>query len=101
MEVMIILIVIGAILVAIFKKFSSLVYYLVSVDILLRILTFIRIKFQIPELSNLLAKYIPNDLFYIFDKYTSGIFNDILTFAYVIVVIIFEFYIIRTFIKKK
>lgn len=101
MELVIVIIVIGAVLVTIFRKFSSLVYYLVAVDILLRMLTFIKIKFQIKELTNFLDAYIPSNLISIFDKYTSGIFNDVLVVGYIVVVLIFEFYIIKTLIKKK
>ena len=98
---LVILVVLIAIVVAIFKKFSSFVYFIAIVDIFLRILTFIKIQLGIPELTSFLNKYFPVSVPGIIDAYSSGIFNTILTWGYIIIFIIFEFYIIRTFFKKK
>ena len=98
---LVILVVLIAIVVAIFKKFSSFVYFIAIIDIFLRLLTFIKIQLGIPELTSFLNKYFPVSVPGIINAYSSGIFNIILTWGYIVIFIIFEFYIIRTFFKKK
>lgn len=98
---LVILVVLIAIVVAIFKKFSSFVYFIAIIDIFLRILTFIKIQLGIPELTSFLNKYFPSSVPGIINAYSNGIFNTILIWGYIVIFIIFEFYIIRTFFKKK
>lgn len=98
---LVILVVLIAIVVAIFKKFSSFVYFIAIIDIFLRILTFIKIQLGIPELTSFFNKYFPVSVPGIINSYSNGIFNTILTWGYIVIFVIFEFYIIRTFFKKK
>ena len=74
---------------------------MVIIDLFLRILTLIRINLAIPELTHLIVKYIPESIPAILAKYSSGIFYTVLMWGYIILYIIFEWYIIRTFLKKK
>ncbi len=98
---LVILIVLLMVVVLAFKKFSSFVYCMVIIDLFLRILTLIRINLAIPELTHLIVKYIPESIPAILAKYSSGIFYTVLMWGYIILYIIFEWYIIRTFLKKK
>lgn len=98
---LVILVVLIGIVVFVFKQFSSFVYFMAIVDILLRIITFIKLNIGIPELSSFLDAYIPVSIPAIIDTYSTGIFNTILIWGYVIIYIIFETYIIRTFFRKK
>lgn len=98
---LVVLLVLIAVVVAFFKRFSSFVYFMAIVDIFLRIVTFIKIQLAIPEFTNFVNRYIPASIPSIIDRYSSGIFNTILIWGYVVIFIIFEFYIIRTFFKKK
>lgn len=84
-----------------FRRFSNFVYAFSITDILLRILYFIRINLKIPEISNFIAKYFPKDIPSIINKYTNGTLAEILVWGYVIVFIVFEFYLIRAFIRNK
>lgn len=100
MDLIIILILLAGI-VFLFRRFDSIIYFLASFDILLRIIGFLKNNITSSELATALNNYIPASLPSIINKYTSGIFNEILIWLYVVIFIIFEYYIIKTLIKKK
>ena len=89
-----------ALVIFFFKRFSSFIYFVASVDILLRILTFVK-NHSVPELRDLINKYIPENVPAIIGKYTNGIVFTVIEWLYVIVMCIFLFYTIRIFFKKK
>lgn len=97
----IVLIVLILIVVMFFKRFSSFVFFIAIVDMFLRILTFIRFNIGLPDVSALIGKYIPASIIAIIDKYTSGIFQTILEWAFVIIMMIFLSYVTKIFIHKK
>jgi hypothetical protein len=98
---LVILIVILTVIVLVFKRFSSFVYFVAIIDILLKILTFIKYNLNIAEVSNFIATYFPESIPDILGKYSSGIFYTLLIWGYIIIYIIFLTYIFRTFLKKK
>ena len=101
MDVVLIIIVLGAVLVMIFKKFSSFVYYIAWVDIFLRILSFIAANLPLAFLSNFIRTYFPASVTNIIEIYSSGIFEVVFIWLLFIIYCIFDFYIARTFFKKK
>lgn len=98
---LVILVVLIGIVVFVFKQFSSFVYFMAIIDIFLRIITFIKLNIGIPELASFLNAYIPESIPAIINNYSTGIFNTLLVWGYVLIYIMFESYIIRTFFKKK
>ena len=98
---LVVLIILMVVVVMFFKRFSSFVFFMAIVDILLRILTFIKNNIGLPDVSALIGKYIPTSIFGIIDKYTDSTFNIILKWAFVIIMCIFLYYTIKIFIKKK
>lgn len=98
-----ILIILIALVIFFFKRFSSFVYFIAIADMLLRILTFIKYQTaaSVPELYALINKYIPENIPAIIGKYTNGIIETIILWLYVIIFCIFLFYTIRIFFKKK
>lgn len=98
---LIILIVSLVVVFLVFKKVRNLIFFIAIVDIFLRIVTFIKQNITVPELYDFLNKYIPLSIPNIIDKHVSGIFNEILIWVYVAVFIVFEYYIIRSFFRKK
>lgn len=84
-----------------FKRFSSFVFFMAIVDILLRILTFIKNNIGLADVSALIGKYVPASIPAIIDKYCGGIVNTLLQWAFVVLMIIFLSYIIKIFIHKK
>lgn len=98
----IILILIIIILVLLFKRtFSSLIYAIAIVDIFLRIITFIKLNLLKGELYTFVNNYFPASLPSLIDKYSNGIVYSILMWMLLLVYILFEFYIFRTFLKKR
>ncbi len=85
----------------IYRKLSSVVYSIVIIDILLRIIDFIKNNISSTELFQFLNKNVPISIPSIINKYTEGLLTEVLMWALVIVYIIFEYYIIMTFVKKK
>ena len=83
-----------------FKRLSNTVYFVAIVDILLRLLTFIRDN-NFKELKTFIGKYFPENIPHIISKYAKGDLYTILVWVYVILMFIFLYYVIRTFIKKK
>lgn len=101
MDIVIIILVLIALAVMIFKKFSSFVYYIGIVDIFLRILSFFAHNIPLRFLQDFLATYFPSSVSHIIQIYSSGIFETVLLWLLVIIYIMLDFYLIRTFFKKK
>lgn len=98
---LIVLIILILVVVMFFKRFSSFVFFMAIVDMFLRILTFIKYHIGLPDVAALIGKYIPESIIAIIDKYTSGLFQAILEWAFVIIMMIFLGYITKIFIHKK
>ncbi len=98
---LVILIILAVVVIVYFKRFSSFVYFLAIVDILLRILTFIKNNIPLNDVASLIDKYIPESVLSILSHYTSGVLYTVLAWAFLIMMIFFESYIIKFFIKKK
>lgn len=98
---LIILVAIILIVVICFRRFSNFVYAIAIIDIFLRILTFFQLNIPVAAISNFLATYFPSNIPAILAAYSNGILYTILLWGYVILMIIFEYYIICTFIHRK
>ena len=83
-----------------FRRLSNTVFFVAIFDIFLRILTFIKYN-TLPEIKSFIAKYFPENIPDIIGKYAKDDLYTILVWAYVVVMAIFLFYIIRIFIHKK
>lgn len=98
---LIVLIVLILVVIMFFKRFSSFVFFMAIIDIFLRILTFIKNNIGLPDVSALIGKYLPESIFGIINKYSTGTINIILKWAFVFIMMIFLSYIIKIFIHKK
>lgn len=100
---LIVLVVLIVVVIMFFKRFSSFVFFMAIVEIFLRILTFIKNNIGLADVSSLIGKYLPENVFDIINKYTGNIplLNTILKWAFVIIMAIFLSYIIKIFLKKK
>lgn len=84
-----------------FRKFSNVVYIICIIDIFLRILNKLDLLLGVPEYSNLVNKYFHSSMQNIIDSYSSGIINTILSWILLGIYVVFLFYVIRTFFRKK
>ncbi len=98
---LIVLIVLILVVIMFFKRFSSFVFFMAIIDIFLRIFAFIKNNIGLPDVAALINKYFPESIFDIINKYTLGLPNIILKWAFVIIMIIFLSYVIKIFIHKK
>ena len=98
---LVVLIILILVVIMFFKRFDSFVYAMAIIEIFLRILTFIKNNISLPDVRALIGKYLPENIFAIIDRYSNGLINTILKWAFVVVMIIFLSYIIKIFIKKK
>ena len=83
------------------KRFSTFVLTVGALDILLRIIDFIKNNLGLKDLSRFLDKFFPSSFFGIIDKYTDGDINIILKWIFTILMIVFLRYIIKILLKKK
>lgn len=98
----IILIAVIVLFVFLFKRtFSSFVYAVAVTDIFFRIVTYLKIKLTSGALYAFIDKNIPSNIPAVIEKYTNYEFSVVLIWAYVVIMIVFEFYAIRTFMHKK
>ena len=104
MYIDLIVLIVGVILVIMFfKRFSSFVFFLAIVEITLRILAFIKNNIGLGDVSKLIGKYLPENIFAIIDNYAGSISSlcIVLKWIFVLFMGIFLYYIIKIFIKKK
>ena len=66
-----------------FRRFSSFIYLMCAIDILYRLLHFLADNIPVPELSNLINKYVPTSLLGMFGNYigTENIVFTIIKWA--------------------
>ena len=83
------------------RTFSGAVYAFAIVDIFLRAMTFIKYNIGAKDISAVIDKYLPENIPAIMAKYTDGLLYKILLWLYFLLMCIFLFYVIRTFIRKK
>ena len=100
MDLVILLILMGLVI-FVFKRFSNFIYFIAIADILLRIVTFVKEQLASGDVYAFMNKYIPANIPAIIGNYSSGLLYTILVWLYVVAFIIFEFYILKTFFKKK
>lgn len=84
-----------------FRRLDSSVYFIASIDIFFRILTFIRDNLGISEISKFIREYFPESIPSVIYKYTDGILATILMWVYVAMFTVFLFYTCRILWKKR
>lgn len=83
-----------------FKNFYSGVYFVVIVDIFLRVVTYLKDNLIRADVLDFL-NYIPASVSEIILSFNVDILTDVLLFIYVAIYIVFEVIIIKQFIKKR
>ena len=83
-----------------FKNFNACVYFIVMVDIFLRVVTYLIEHYLRADAFSFLES-LPSSVLDILNGFSAGIVNEILVIVYIIIYIIFEVLLIRFFIKRK
>ena len=84
-----------------FRRFSNVVYIICIIDMFLRIISKIEVLLGIKEISNLVNRYLPDSLLAVINSYSYGIINTILVWLYLGIYVIFLYYEVCTFFRKK
>ena len=83
-----------------FKNFNACVYFVVMVDIFLRIVTYLKINYFRDDAFSFFD-VIPSSVLNIINSFELGMFNEILIIIYIVIYIVFEMLLIRLFIEKR
>lgn len=97
---LIIFIVLLGLVIFYFRRLSNVVYFLVLVDIFLRLIYFLRINLGIKELNSFL-KLFPRNLLSLSDKYLDGILVTIVAWLIFIIYCLFFSYTTKIFLKRR
>ena len=83
------------------KMFQTYMFGFGMIDILFRILNLINGFIPIKEIKNFINTYIPASIPSVINHYTTGIFNTVLIWVYIVIMAVFLYYIVRVFVKRK
>ena len=100
MDLIIILLLFAAIIV-IYKDVKFVVYSIGILEIFFRLVHAIGKKLTIANIDLFINDYIPKSIFAVFKKYTTGIVYEIIYWILIVGFIVFLYYLIRYMIKKK
>ena len=83
------------------KRFQTYMFGFGMIDILFRILNLINGFIPVKEVRNFISTYIPESIPSVINHYTSGVFNTILIWVYIVIMAIFLYFVIKIFVKRK
>ncbi len=83
------------------KRFQTYIFGFGMIDILFRILNIINGYIPVKEIKTFIDTYIPSSVPSVISRYTNGMFETVLIFAYVVIMTIFLYYVVRIFVKRK
>ncbi len=98
---LVVLIVLIVLVIIYSKRFETYIFGFGMIDILFRILNIINSYIPVKEIRSFINTYIPASVPNVINKYASGVFNIVLIWAYVVIMTIFLYYVVKIFIKRK
>ena len=84
-----------------FRTFSKTVYAVAIIDIFLRLLYYISANIGIKGFHAWVVSIFPSSIPDLLDNYMNGILLTVFMWIYVGLMVVFLFYVTRTFIRKK
>lgn len=84
-----------------FRNFSSVVYGIFIIDLLLRGLTYIKWNIGLYDIKAIIDRYIPESIPAVIGKYLNGLPYTIVMWVYIVFLFVFIGYLIKTFTKKR
>ena len=101
MTVQLMVFIIALLAIAVFyKNFNACVYFIVIVDIFLRVFTYLKTYILRDDAFDFLS-LIPSNVLALLQSFDMGVLNDIVLALYIIVYIVFEVLIVRALVKKR
>lgn len=98
---LIILITLILIVIFISRDIKYPVYLIGIIEIFLRLIHYIGDHLGMQDLNKVINNHLPQSIFNILNKYTSGIIYDILSWLLVLIFILFLYYLIKYLIRRK
>jgi len=83
------------------KRFQNYIFGVASIDIFFRVLNFLKNNIPISGIKGQLSKYVPESIPSMIYKYTTDTISYLLIWTYVIIIIIFLYFVVKIFIKRK
>ena len=83
------------------KRFQTYIYGLGAIDIVFRVLNIIKGYIPSKEIVNFINTYIPSSVPGVITKYTNDMVETVLIFVYVAIMVVFLYFVIKIFIKRK
>lgn len=83
-----------------FKNFNACVYFVVMVDIFLRIVSYLKLNYLKDDVFSFL-NILPDNVLDIVNSFELGVFNEILIILYIVIYIVFEVLLAKFFMKRK
>ena len=84
-----------------FRRFSKMVYAVGIIDIFLRSINYISANIGVPGFKSWVRKIFPSSIPGLLDSYMDGLLLNIFVWIYIFFMVVFLFYSVRTFIRKK
>lgn len=84
-----------------FRRFSKMVYAVAIIDIFFRLLNYISANIGIPGFHAWAKRFFPESIPGLLSDYMNGTLLTVFIWIYVVIMVIFLFYVTRTFIRKK
>ena len=83
------------------RRFQTYIIGFAMTDIFFRVLDFLKNNVPIKGIKGELSKYVPESIPSMIYKYTDGTISTALVWVYVGVMIVFLYFIVKIFIKRK
>lgn len=100
MDIIVLLVLIILILLF-FRDTSVIIYFIGTLDVLLKLIHYIKNLINIPEFNKFVQLYIPNGINGIIEKSTSGLLTIILKWGYIVLIIWFIYYLIKYILRLR
>ena len=84
-----------------FRRFSKTVYAIAIIDIFLRLINYIAANIGIPGFKGWVKAVFPDSIPELLSHYMKGTLLTVFVWIYVGFMVVFLFYIIRAFLRKK
>ena len=84
-----------------FRRFSKTVYAIAIIDIFFRLIHYISANIGIPGFHGWVKRIFPKSIPGLLSQYMSGTLLLVFIWIYICLMIVFLFYVTRTFIRKK